>query len=361
MSTDGGTGARDPDAVRRAVVDEIRATGPMPFDRFMELALYGDGGYYQTHPVGTDFVTSPHVHPWFGFAIALAFGQLHELLGAPAPATLVEVGAGDGTLARTLREILATAGPLRYVAAERGSAAAAALGRLGVETYPSIERVTRIDRAVVVANELVDNLPFARVRRTGRRAVEIRVGIAGDRLVEVETPIRPELVPFADVEGDAVAPVGALAFVDALADRMRDSYALLIDYSSERGRDVHGYRSHRVIEDVLERPGAVDVTAGVDFDAVEARARERGLVVLGRVTQRAALRALGFDGWVDRDRAAHDDSEPGRRARAWAARNRASLLVAREGLGAHRWLLLATAGLEPPRWLAAALERRPSD
>jgi SAM-dependent MidA family methyltransferase len=358
---DTGAASRDPEAVRRAIVEEIRAEGPITFDRFMELALYGDHGYYQTHPVAADFVTSPHVHPWFAFGIALAFGELHELLGAPWPATLVEVGAGDGTLARAMRRILATAGPLRYIAVERGSDAAAELDRLGLETHRSLDRLPEVDRAVVVANELLDNLPFARVRRSAGAIVELRVGLRDDLLVEVEAPVRDDLAAAATVESEAVAPVGALAFVDALADRMRDSYALLIDYSAERGRDVHGYRSHRVIEDVLDRPGAADITAGVDFDAIERRARDRGLVVLGRVTQRAALRALGFDGWVARDRAARLDSQPGARARAWADRNRASLLVGGDGLGAHRWLLLATAGLERPRWLSAALESRSSD
>jgi SAM-dependent MidA family methyltransferase len=370
--------SRDADAVRRRVVEEIRSFGPIAFDRFMELALYGEAGYFESSPVGStgDFVTSPHVHPWFAYGIARAFGDLHTLLGSPSPALFVEVGAGDGTLARQLLEILAGGGPLRYVAVERGARARATLEQLGVDVRASIEELDTIERGVVVANELLDNLPFARVRRTASGLVEVLVGTDGDRLGEVEAPVRAELADAAetalgaamrprlatgDEPREIVLPTGALSFVDALAGRMTDSYALLIDYSAERGRDVHGYHAHRVVEDVLERPGSVDVTAGVDFDVVEARASERGLSVLGRVTQRGALLALGFDDWVTRDRAARTGSGPGLEARAWAARNRASLLVAPDGLGAHRWLLLATPGLARPAWLEAALARPSAD
>jgi len=243
----------------------------------------------------------------------------------------------------------------RVDADERGAGAREALRGLDVEIHERIDDLASLDGAVVIANELLDNLPFRRVRRNGSAPVDVHIDLVGDRLVEVERPA-PDVAPPGEDVPEVVVPTGALAFVDADASRMRRSYALLIDYSTERGHDVHGYRRHRVVEDVLARPGAVDITAGVDLDAVEARARANGLVVLGRVSQRAALLALGFDEWIAADRERRAGSGAGVEARAWAARNRASLLVARDGLGAHRWVLLATPRLPAPRWLVAALE-----
>jgi SAM-dependent MidA family methyltransferase len=355
---------------RRRIVRTIRERGPIAFDAFMELALYGEGGYFEGTPVGRagDFVTSPHVHPWFAYGLALALGELHEGLAAAGvvptevPVRLVELGAGDGTLARQLREVLAGAGSIEYTAVERSERARAALRGAGVDVRSSIAELD-LRGALVFANELLDNLPFRRVRGRSDALVELLVGLDDDRPIEVEIDAPSWLVrlapPLADGD-EAAVPTGALELIDALAVRMRGSYALLIDYSSRRGADVHGYRGHRVVADVLERPGANDITAGVDLEAIDRRAGERGLAVLGRTTQRDALLALGFAEWGRRAREA-STARDAPDARSWASRSRATLLVDPAGLGAHRWLLLGTAGLPVPGWLTTAGERPSAD
>jgi NADH dehydrogenase [ubiquinone] 1 alpha subcomplex assembly factor 7 len=350
--------------LRERILERARRTGPIPFDTFMELALYDQDGYYARPPIGIDgdFVTSPHVHPWFAFGLTKALAELHEALGAPRPIRLVEIGAGDGTLARQVLEILAEAGPIAYSAVERSAAGRTALARAGARALASLEDAGPLVDALVFANELLDNLPFRRVRRRDDGGlVEVRVGADGDRLVEIETGIDAgSTVALGDDRprpgAETLVPTGALELIDALAERMGHAYALLIDYSAERGREVHGYRDRRVIADVLERPGETDITAGVEFGLLEDRARERGLEVLGRVTQRNALLALGFATWGGRD---HDRRRgAGAEAtRSWAARSRASLLVDEHGLGQHRWLLLATPGLPAPAWLDEARDR----
>src|SRR5439155_949163 len=155
---------------REAIRDAIEARGPITFAEFMELALYGPGGFYQTPPVGPsgDFVTSPHVHPVFCELVAAALRELADRLGPPSPLRLVEVGAGDGTLARCL---LAGSGglPISYTPVERSHGARTELSTIegiGVRS----ELVPPFD--VVLANELRDNLPFRVLR--GER--EVRVG-----------------------------------------------------------------------------------------------------------------------------------------------------------------------------------------
>jgi SAM-dependent MidA family methyltransferase len=356
----------------------IHERGSIPFDEFMDLALYASGGYYDRPPVGPhgDFVTSPHVHWWFAYALALALGELREALDGPdvglavaRPARLVEFGAGDGILARRLLEILADAGPIEYIAVERSAGARAALAGLGLDVRASVDELGPIDGSLVFANELLDNLPFRRVRRrqTGE-VVEVRIGMRAGRFVEIDVPIEDRLATVAgrlaqslDPGSEITVPTGALALLDALAERMRDSYLLLIDYTTELGRGVHGYRAQRVVEDVLERPGSTDITAPVDFDLVEARARESGLVVLGRIPQRDALLALGLAEWAETERGRAAPIGDAGSTRAWEGRSRASLLVEPRGLGAHRWSLLGTAGLPAPSWLRAAQDRPSSD
>ncbi len=333
--------------VAAAIRAAIRDHGPIAFSEFMELALYGRGGYYEQPPVGSsgDFVTSPHVHPVFGTMVARALRSLHELLGEPAPLRLTEVGAGDGTLARQLLHELANL-DVDYSAVEATPGARAAL-----EAIDGVCVLTDLGGGahVVLANELLDNLPFDRMRDGDA----IRIGTDGDRFVEVGPPGADR-----DDGGD-VEPVGALAFVDRLAGVLDPGYALLIDYGAvgSAGGAIHGYRDHRVVGDILADPGSLDITAGVDFARIARRAEERGLVAFPTVTQHEALLALGFEGWIrselERQTQQLDERDGLSAVRTWGGRSRASLLVDPAALGRHRWLLLATPGLALPAWWPA--------
>jgi SAM-dependent MidA family methyltransferase len=203
---------------------------------------------------------------------------------------------------------------------------------------------------VVVANELLDNLPFRRVR--GDR--EIRIGLEGERFVEIETPWDGEPVL---VDGEMLVPVGAFAFIDRLAQTLERGYILLIDYGAvgSPGGDIHGYRDHRVVEDVLIDPGSSDITAGIDFSSIARFAEERTLIAFPSITQHDALLALGFEEWqrqeLGRQTALLAERDGLEAVRTWSGRSRATLLIDPSALGRLRWLLLATSGLPSPSWL----------
>ena len=89
---------------------EIDDDGPMPFARFMELALYHpEFGYYEKEAsqVGRqgDFVTSVSVGAAFGQLLAYRFAKWLEAIDGPVQ--VVEAGAHDGTLAGDILEWLA--------------------------------------------------------------------------------------------------------------------------------------------------------------------------------------------------------------------------------------------------------------
>jgi SAM-dependent MidA family methyltransferase len=139
-------------------------------------------------------------------------------------------------------------------------------------------------------------------------------------------------------------------------------YTVLIDYGElgGPGGPSHGYRAHRVIEDLLADPGSTDITAGVDFTLIAHRAEAAGLVAFPPVTQHEALLALGFESWLRDELATQQVQLDARRGmdavRTWSGRSRATLLVEPAALGRLRWLLLASAGLPEPSWLSTARE-----
>lgn len=127
----------------------------------MSLALYGKEGFYsQVGSAGRrgDFITSPEVGPLFGAVLARALDEWWREMGSPEDFCVVEVGAGPGTLARSV--VAARPECLvhrRYVAVE----ISAEQRRRHPNSVQSVsEMPERIEHGVVIANELLDNLPF---------------------------------------------------------------------------------------------------------------------------------------------------------------------------------------------------------
>lgn len=338
----------------------------MRFDRYMELALYAPGGFYDDPPIGAgpagDFVTGPHVHEVFGHLVAEAIRGLLDAMHATSEGHLIEVGAGDGTL---IRGMLPALDGVHVTAVERSPGARAALEAIDDievrESMPAISTPT-----VVLAHELADNLPFRRLGRVADGLVEVHVGIDHGLLVEVLAPVTDGLEPPVrlDAGEEAIVPTGAASFVAEALAGAPPRAMLMIDYGSDDGPagPAHGYAAHRVVEDLLAAPGETDITAGVDFGFLAHAARTNGLQPFPTVTQRQALVALGLESWLRTELEHQQDLlNTGRGAdavRAWGGRSRATMLADPAGLGRFRWFVVTTPGLEEPTWLRDARASR---
>ena len=177
----------------------------------------GPAGSTSDPPVGADgdFVTSPHVHP-----------VVRELLVArrspamrdgcserPRPVRIVEVGAGDGTLARQLLDALRIGRPA-YAAVELSAAARAALAASRASTVASASSAPPRRRR---ARERAARQPAV---PAGARRREVRVDVDGDRLVERRVPVPTSVgavLGGRPSDGELVVPVGALGFIERLA------------------------------------------------------------------------------------------------------------------------------------------------
>lgn len=266
------------------LVERIRAGGPIPFAAFMDAALYDpEGGFYaaggRAGGRSGQFLTSPEVGPLFGAVLARAIDAWWEAAGRPSPFVVVDAGAGPGTLARAVlaaRPAVAVDGALHYVAVERAAAQRAAHAGLpvaSVETLPDGPFA-----GVVVANELLDNLPFRLAVNDGGWQEAFVDLDAGDRLVEVLVPFSelPVCLPSTAAHG-ARAPVqeAAARWVGDVLARLRPSGRLVaLDYASSTAamaarpwREwLRTYRDHQRGGHYLAEPGAQDITSDVALD-----------------------------------------------------------------------------------------------
>jgi NADH dehydrogenase [ubiquinone] 1 alpha subcomplex assembly factor 7 len=337
------------DRLRDRLIARIRERGPLLFDEFMEAALYDpeDGFFSSVSPARPEghFVTSPHLSPVFAGLLTVQARDAWNTLGRPDPFTVVDLGAGEGMLARGMLTAAASdedfARALHLVAVERGEIARNALSSSGLDVAAKLQDVEPFT-GLIVANELFDNVPF----RLFVDDIEITVTVEGARLIW-------QPLPMSDIR--TVSPASD-QIVTEVARALRLGYALIIDYGfagSEKPEMPRGYRDHHLIEDVLEAPGSNDITGPVDFDALAARAASSGLQVWGPVSQRDAMMSLGYRATLDRMRADQAEKELTGEWRTaieyYGERGQAAMLVDPAGLGSLKVLALGTDGLPAPR------------
>lgn len=257
----------------------------MPFDEYMGLCLYDPReGFFSAGPLRSgktgDFVTSPEISWTFGVPI----GEWAEK-SAPSPhAALIEVGSGTGSLLAQIADIWTMDRDLVF-SVERSAVARRHLAEHfdGVIVVEALDEIPEGIDAVVVANEVLDNMPAALARRVEGDWVEIAVDVEGDALVLVDVPARVEVLiwcddVFTDAPEGAVVSVqlGVSDWIGKLFERFGKVSLCLIDYGAaadellkrEPGSVVRTYRKHQSGIDWLQRPGQVDVTVDVNVDGV---------------------------------------------------------------------------------------------
>lgn len=320
----------------------IDRAGSIPFDEFMRLALYGEHGFYRV--VGHagrrgDFITSPEVGPLFGAVMARALDGWWSELGEPDGFTVVEVGAGPGTLARSI----AAAAPRflvngRYVAVETSEAQRSR----HPEFVESVEKMPgSITCGAVLANELLDNLPFRLfVYDGGWREAHVAVAKSGD-FVEILGDVvdAPSGFPRTAPHGSRLPlQEGAQIWVAKVMERLEVGRLVVLDYCTPETADLveipwrswlRTYRQQERGVHYLRDVGLQDITTQVCLDQL-------GLTVAHVSTQRDFLLRHGIDDLVDEGRRYWEEhrSSPDLRAMAMRSRVReAEALCDMAGLG----------------------------
>jgi SAM-dependent MidA family methyltransferase len=313
-------------AAAALIAERVRAAGGwLPFESFMELALYAPGlGYYSAGSVKLgpdgDFVTAPEISDLFSRCVAHQCAQVLAEGGE-----ILELGAGTGRMAAVILETLALSGALPdHYAILEVSADLAERQRQRLRRLPAKlrERVVWLERlperpirGVILANEVLDALPFRRFRLRGGEVRELGVAVEGGALVEREavpdahlanacaTVLRELPRPLPEGYASEVC-LRTDPWVAGVAECLERGLMLLFDYGLPRAHYYHPQRTEgtfrchfrqRAHDDPYINLGVQDITAWVDFTRVAEAAAARGLGVSGFCTQAAFLLASGVE------------------------------------------------------------------
>ena len=359
----------------------IRALGPLSFAAFMDTALHHpEHGYYASGPARLgrtgDFFTASDVGTAFGACVARQLEEIDVALGRPSSFHALEFGAGRGLLARDVLDALVTSGSglssrLRYVTVDRSRGMRDRIRdqvpEADVLAPEEVGDPGAVRHGCVLAIELFDALADHLVRRRAGVLVEVAVDLVqGDgppRFVEREIP------PAVDVEDEAarwgLAPeegdeaevcLALAAQLRTLASSLARGFLIVVDYGHDaaelagrahRRGTLLAYHGHRTNESFLDRVGEQDLTAHVNWSALEHHALAGGWVRVGRTTQDRFLIANGILERFDQsDDAAWRD--PGR----VKGRMQALQLIHPHGMGRAFGVHVFARGIENPPALA---------
>jgi len=266
------------------VRDEILERGAMPFDQFVEVALYdAELGFYAQHGQAGgrrgDFVTSVEAGPLFAALVADWLDSTWTDLGEPGEFLVSEAGAGVGTLFRGInRAEPRCLDALTYTLVERSAVLRATHESLPTNRWRSSESLPTNAQHVVIANELLDNLAFGIAERVADGWAPLHVATDADDLA---LRVADADVELAHLDGlTRKAQIGArvpiareaadwIELARELAERV-----LIFDYAAtsaelaDRGQDgwLRTYVGHTRGSDPLLDIGHRDITHDVPVD-----------------------------------------------------------------------------------------------
>jgi SAM-dependent MidA family methyltransferase len=311
--------------LRRMIEEEIRALGPIPFSRYMEICLYEpEVGYYSRNAEqfgkAGDFYTSSDVHAVFGRLLSRQFDEIWRALGSPARIEMIELGPGRGLFAQDMLGWWEKKFPeffraLRYVLVESSQALRERIkktlkrhldsGKVELAPlYAAEGQPSRHAPTIIFGNEFFDALPVDILSTSG----SLRIGARDGHFIETWVPSSPEELEFLDRYSVHPEPnerievsLAAQKYMGRLAASAGRGVVVAIDYGYTREEQLAGrhrgtlkaLRQHSVSANPYEAPGQQDIAADVNFTALAAAAEKYGMQTHKLVTQSQFLMGIG--------------------------------------------------------------------
>jgi SAM-dependent MidA family methyltransferase len=355
--------------------DRVHGHGLITFAEYMETCLYHPKhGYYTKagQQPRRDYFTSVDASPLFGRLLARQFHDMWRHLNQPSEFTLLEAGAGSGDLAGQILTFIAATFPefyaaLNYHALERSPVRCVSLSE-SLKAHIERKRLvvssgmpTRIPCGCIFSNEFFDALPVHRVIVEGGELRELYVACGPGGFHEQTGPLSlSTLAEYFREQGitlqegqRAEVNLGACDWIQEFGKCLQRGFVLTIDYGHEAAelydqRHTRGtllaYRRHRATEDFLLAPGEQDLTAHVNFSALEKWGTRGELRRTGITTQSAFLMSIARAGNF-----AELEAEGMSEAERLRARLLFKTLIYPEGMGETFQVLVQHKNIESPR------------
>ncbi|KUJ72824.1 class I SAM-dependent methyltransferase [Thiomicrospira sp. WB1] len=315
----------------KKIRQRLKRHGQLPFSDYMQMALYTPGlGYYTSGLPkigrGGDFVTAPEISPLFSQCLARQVAQGLSLLTTP---NVIEFGAGRGTMARDLLLALDEAGQAerlqRYyileLSADLRDRQQTLLNSLPAHLANKVEWLSELPKtpleAVVLANEVLDAMPFERLRLEPEQTLRAYVyyneahealewtyePIVEPELQRISNQLLQSLGSVSERGYDTEVNLNLYPWLQSLSESLTRGLVLLVDYGYPRQEYYQPARhmgtlrchyQHLAHSDPFFYPGLQDITAHVDFTAVAENAFSAGFKIAGYTTQAHFLMSSGL-------------------------------------------------------------------
>ncbi len=310
-------------------------TQPLTFADYMDLVLYHHQyGYYSSGKVEIgsqgDYFTSSSLGSDFGELLAQQLIEIWQILDKPKPFYLVEMGAGTGILARDILLSLRKFEPLtlqnlEYIIVETANT----LQEKQKETLQdlinnniNITWKTWADipdnslTGCLFSNELIDAFPVHRIKAKNQKIQEIYVTVSEEKLTEaigkLSTPYLLDYLNLVEIDltssdypEDYTTEINlaALDWLKTISQKLKKGYLITIDYGYPAHKYYHPqryqgtlncYYQHHHHHNPYVNLGKQDITAHVDFTALDKQGNRLGLETAGLTQQALFLMALGL-------------------------------------------------------------------
>jgi SAM-dependent MidA family methyltransferase len=304
---------------------EAAAEGVLPFARFMELALYCPVyGYYEAKKDSPgrrgDFYTNVSVGELFGQLLAFQFVEWLEVevRSQRSEVRIVEAGAHDGQLAKDILNWLQSSHPklfeqIQYAIIEPSARRQEWQKEKLAEFTPRVRWFSDFGdlklktqnsklAGVIFSNELFDAMPVRRFGWDAKQKVwfEWGVSLGGEKFVWAKIPNPQSAICNPQLE--AVLPDGYTIETCPAAENwwceaasvlecgrlMTIDYGFTADEMFLPGRPhgtLRAYFRHHASDDILADVGQQDLTAHVDFSAIQTAGESAGLTTESFLTQ----------------------------------------------------------------------------